>query len=32
VCGPSQFTEDVVATATLLGARRERLHFESFSF
>jgi predicted ferric reductase len=32
VCGPSDFTDDVVATATLLGARRERLHFESFSF
>jgi predicted ferric reductase len=32
VCGPGQFTDDVVATAKLLGAKPDRLHFESFSF
>jgi predicted ferric reductase len=32
VCGPSDFTEAVVVTARRLGARPERLHFETFSF
>jgi predicted ferric reductase len=32
VCGPSDFTDTVVATAKRLGARPDRLHFETFSF
>ena len=32
VCGPSDFTESIVATARRLGARPDRLHFETFSF
>ena len=32
VCGPSDFTDAVVATARRLGARPDRLHFETFSF
>jgi predicted ferric reductase len=32
VCGPSQFTDDVVTAAKRLGAKNERLHFESFTF
>jgi ferredoxin-NADP reductase len=32
VCGPSDFTDTVVATAMRLGARADRLHVESFSF
>jgi predicted ferric reductase len=32
VCGPSDFTDAVVASARRLGARPDRLHFESFSF
>lgn len=32
VCGPSDFTDAVVATARRLGARADRLHFETFSF
>ncbi len=32
VCGPNEFTNAVVATARRLGARPERLHFETFSF
>ena len=32
VCGPSDFTNAVVATARRLGARPGRLHFETFSF
>lgn len=32
VCGPPQFTDEVVGSATRLGARRESLHFEEFSF
>lgn len=32
ICGPSDFTDAVVATARRLGARADRLHFETFSF
>ncbi len=32
VCGPSDFTDAVVATARRLGARPARLHVEAFSF
>ncbi|HEY5438370.1 MAG TPA: ferric reductase-like transmembrane domain-containing protein [Acidimicrobiales bacterium] len=32
VCGPQEFTDDVVAAAKRLGAKSERLHFESFAF
>ncbi len=32
VCGPSDFTEQSSTTATRLGARPDRLHFETFSF
>ncbi len=32
ICGPRDFTDVVAATARRLGARAERLHFETFSF
>jgi predicted ferric reductase len=32
VCGPSDFTDAVVVTARRLGARADRLHFETFAF
>ncbi len=32
VCGPNDFTNEVVDTAKRLGARPGRLHFETFSF
>jgi ferredoxin-NADP reductase len=32
VCGPSDFTDAIVVVAKRLGARHDRLHFESFSF
>lgn len=32
VCGPNDFTDAVVSTARRLGARPDRLHFETFSF
>lgn len=32
ICGPKDFTDAVVATARRLGARPDRLHFETFSF
>ena len=32
ICGPEAFTAKTAATAKRLGARDERLHFESFSF
>lgn len=32
VCGPGDFTESIAETATRLGARPDRLHFETFSF
>jgi predicted ferric reductase len=32
VCGPSDFTDEIVATARHLGARVDRIHFETFSF
>lgn len=32
VCGPSDFTEAVVAAAKRLGARTDRVHYESFAF
>ena len=32
VCGPSDFNDEIVATARRLGARADRLHFETFSF
>ncbi len=32
ICGPNDFTETIAAIARRLGARSERLHFESFSF
>ncbi len=32
VCGPSDFTDTIIATAMRLGARADRLHVESFSF
>jgi ferredoxin-NADP reductase len=32
VCGPSDFTDEIVATARRLGARVDRIHLETFSF